>query len=292
MKKLLLLLSASVALIVPIASHSMFSRMGQRSLKLASVNRIGLNFASQGSRFGIGKTFRPLGLRFSSYAQGQDNYEILGVSRSASTQDIKKVYLKLALKHHPDMVDFGEKKAAEERFKRIVNAYEALSENKKYQQEEAERQQKWNEEQAELKRKRDQEWAEYEQARAERQQNESVERAERQRQYEQERDERQRTREKERAERQRQYEQEEAEYEQRKSEEFRQNRIYWRIREFEGEIEFHTKQEESLREYITWWGWLHRLEGGGTEGLEWSKRGHHEKVAEYTRSLEQMRSLQ
>ncbi len=270
MKKLLLLLSASVALIVPIASHSMFSRMGQRSLKLASVNRIGLNFASQGSRFGIGKTFRPLGLRFSSYAQGQDNYEILGVSRSASTQDIKKVYLKLALKHHPDMVDFGEKKAAEERFKRIVNAYEALSENKKYQQEEAERQQKWNEEQAELKRKRDQEWAEYEQARAERQQKWDEERAERQRQYEQE----------------------EAEYEQRKSEEFRQNRIYWRIREFEGEIEFHTKQEESLREYITWWGWLHRLEGGGTEGLEWSKRGHHEKVAEYTRSLEQMRSLQ
>lgn len=58
-------------------------------------------------------------------AQKRDYYEVLGVSRSASEDEIKKAYRKLALKHHPDR-NPGDK-AAEERFKEASEAYQMLS---------------------------------------------------------------------------------------------------------------------------------------------------------------------
>ena len=54
-----------------------------------------------------------------------DYYSILGVSKNASTNDIKKAYRKLARKYHPD-VNPGDKKS-EEKFKQISQAHEVLS---------------------------------------------------------------------------------------------------------------------------------------------------------------------
>src|SRR6058998_1452006 len=59
----------------------------------------------------------------------RDYYELLGVDRSASEEDIKKAYRKLAVKYHPDK-NPGDK-TAEERFKEIGEAYEALSDPQK-----------------------------------------------------------------------------------------------------------------------------------------------------------------
>ncbi len=61
----------------------------------------------------------------------KDYYEILGVARDASVQDIKKAYRSLALKYHPDRVPAEEKKAAEERFKEISEAYGVISDPQK-----------------------------------------------------------------------------------------------------------------------------------------------------------------
>ncbi len=55
----------------------------------------------------------------------RDYYEVLGVSRSASEDDIKKAFKKLAMKHHPDR-NPGDK-TAEEKFKEAKEAYEVLS---------------------------------------------------------------------------------------------------------------------------------------------------------------------
>lgn len=55
----------------------------------------------------------------------RDLYQILGISRTASSEDIKKAYRKLARKYHPD-VNPGNKEA-EERFKDISFAYDVLS---------------------------------------------------------------------------------------------------------------------------------------------------------------------
>jgi molecular chaperone DnaJ len=54
-----------------------------------------------------------------------DHYELLGVSRDATAEDIKKAYRRLARQHHPD-VNPGDP-AAETRFKEITVAYEVLS---------------------------------------------------------------------------------------------------------------------------------------------------------------------
>ena len=58
---------------------------------------------------------------------GKDYYSILGVSRSASDDEIKKAYRKMALKYHPDKNDHPQ---AEETFKEIAEAYDVLSDSK------------------------------------------------------------------------------------------------------------------------------------------------------------------
>lgn len=55
-----------------------------------------------------------------------DYYEALGVSRTATEKEIKTAYRKLARQHHPDLHQGDAKKAAEEKFKTINEAYEVL----------------------------------------------------------------------------------------------------------------------------------------------------------------------
>lgn len=61
---------------------------------------------------------------------GKDYYKILGVAKTATDDDLKKAYRKLALKYHPDK---NKAPGAEERFKEIAEAYEILSDSKKRQ---------------------------------------------------------------------------------------------------------------------------------------------------------------
>jgi molecular chaperone DnaJ len=64
-------------------------------------------------------------------ATKRDYYEILGISKSAPVEEIKKAYRQLAMKFHPDRVPAEEKKAAEEKFKEISEAYAVLSDAQK-----------------------------------------------------------------------------------------------------------------------------------------------------------------
>jgi curved DNA-binding protein len=60
--------------------------------------------------------------------QFKDYYEILGLGRSASADDIKKAYRRLARKYHPDV---SKEKNAEDRFKEVQEAYEVLKDPQK-----------------------------------------------------------------------------------------------------------------------------------------------------------------
>lgn len=61
----------------------------------------------------------------------KDYYQILGVTKSASADEIKRAYRKMALQYHPDR-NKGDK-AAEEKFKEVTKAYEVLSDQQKRQ---------------------------------------------------------------------------------------------------------------------------------------------------------------
>ena len=62
----------------------------------------------------------------------RDYYEVLGVSKSATKDEMKKAYRKLALKYHPDKNP--DNPEAEEKFKEAAEAYEILSSQEKRQQ--------------------------------------------------------------------------------------------------------------------------------------------------------------
>lgn len=61
----------------------------------------------------------------------RDYYEILGVEKNSTLQQIKKAYRSLALKYHPDRVAEDKKASSEEKFKEISEAYGVLSDQKK-----------------------------------------------------------------------------------------------------------------------------------------------------------------
>src|SRR6476620_4395402 len=61
----------------------------------------------------------------------RDYYEVLGVAKNASEEDIKKAYRKHAMKHHPDRNQGDSAKKSEEKFKECKEAYEMLSDGQK-----------------------------------------------------------------------------------------------------------------------------------------------------------------
>jgi molecular chaperone DnaJ len=61
----------------------------------------------------------------------RDYYDVLGVAKNASEEDIKKAYRKLAMKHHPDRNQGDDAKKSEEKFKEAKEAYEMLSDSQK-----------------------------------------------------------------------------------------------------------------------------------------------------------------
>jgi molecular chaperone DnaJ len=61
----------------------------------------------------------------------RDYYEVLGVKKNSTLDEIKKIYRELALRYHPDRVPQEQKKEAEEKFKDISEAYAVLSDSEK-----------------------------------------------------------------------------------------------------------------------------------------------------------------
>ena len=65
-------------------------------------------------------------------ATKRDYYEVLGVGRKSSQDDVKRAYRRMALKYHPDKNP--DDKQAEQKFKECAEAYEVLSDGQKRQQ--------------------------------------------------------------------------------------------------------------------------------------------------------------
>ena len=63
--------------------------------------------------------------------QFKDYYQSLGVPKTATQDEIKSAFRKLARKHHPDVVKASERAGAEKRFKEINEAYEVLGDPEK-----------------------------------------------------------------------------------------------------------------------------------------------------------------
>jgi curved DNA-binding protein CbpA len=63
----------------------------------------------------------------------KDYYQVLGISKDASQDEIKKTFRKLAMRYHPDR-NPQDKKQSEERFKEINEAYQVLSDEDKRRQ--------------------------------------------------------------------------------------------------------------------------------------------------------------
>lgn len=59
---------------------------------------------------------------------GKDYYNVLGIARGASDEEIKKAYRKQALRFHPDK---NKSPGAEDKFKEVAEAYDVLSDSKK-----------------------------------------------------------------------------------------------------------------------------------------------------------------
>jgi DnaJ homolog subfamily C member 7 len=81
---------------------------------------------SNPSEPGIAKEIRNAELELKK-SKRKDYYKILGVSKDATEQEIKKAYRKLAIIHHPDKNP--DDPAAEDRFKEIQEAHETLSDS-------------------------------------------------------------------------------------------------------------------------------------------------------------------
>ena len=67
-------------------------------------------------------------------AEQRDYYEVLGVNKNATDDELKKAYRKVAMKYHPDRQtdkSDAEKKEAEEKFKEAAEAYSVLSDKDK-----------------------------------------------------------------------------------------------------------------------------------------------------------------
>ena len=62
-------------------------------------------------------------------AEKRDYYEVLGVSRTATDEEIKLAYRKIAIKYHPDRNP--DDKDAEEKFKEAAEAYDVLRDQQK-----------------------------------------------------------------------------------------------------------------------------------------------------------------
>ena len=77
----------------------------------------------------LGRKSAPISLLQVVIMAKKDYYEILGVQKTASEDDVKKAYRKLALKYHPDRNPGN--KEAEEQFKGINEAYAVLSDKEK-----------------------------------------------------------------------------------------------------------------------------------------------------------------
>src|SRR4030042_6262448 len=64
-------------------------------------------------------------------AMKRDYYDVLGVKKNVTLDEIKKAYRELGLRYHPDRVPHEQKKEAEEKFKDISEAYAVLSDSQK-----------------------------------------------------------------------------------------------------------------------------------------------------------------